>query len=99
WNDDKAFDTLDTPLITFKNIEVLTRYMRQPHLLFEGRIRHIILSEQGLNSEETDESERIQAAAYALAYWKIVRTNGIEAFIYHAHVDHREEFGLNLGIR
>jgi len=99
WNDDKAFDTLDTPLITFKNIEVLTRYMRQPHLLFDGRIRHIILSEQGLNSEETDESERIQAAAYALAYWKIARTNGIEAFIYHAHVDHRDEFGLNLGIR
>ncbi len=99
WNDDKAFDTLDTPLITFKNIEVLTRYMRQPHLLYEGRLRHIILSEQGLNSEETAESERIQAAAYALAYWKIVQTNGIEAFIYHAHVDHRDEFGLNLGIR
>jgi hypothetical protein len=99
WHDDQALDTLDTPRITFKNIEVLTRYMRQTHLLYEGRIRHIILSEQGLNSEETEESERIQAAAYALAYWKIARTNGIEAFIYHAHVDHRDEFGLNLGIR
>lgn len=99
WNDDKALDALDTPLITFKNIEVLTRYMRQEHLLYDGKIRHIILSEQGLNSEENAESERIQAAAYALAYWKIARANGIEAFIYHAHVDHRDEFGLNLGIR
>jgi hypothetical protein len=99
WDDDQALDTLDTPLITFKNIEVLTRYMRQAHLLYAGRIRHIILSEQGLNSEETEESERIQAAAYALAYWKIARTQGIEAFIYHAHVDHRDEFNLNLGIR
>jgi hypothetical protein len=99
WEDDRALDALDTPLITFKNIEVLPRYMAQPHLLYGGRMRHLILSEQGLNSDETEESERIQAAAYALAYWKIEQTGGIEAFIYHAHVDHRDEFGLNLGIR
>lgn len=99
WEDANALDTLDTPLITFKNIDILSRYLSQPHLRYDGRIRHIILSEQGLNSQETEESERDQAAAYAFAYWKIVNSPGIQAFIYHAHVDHRDEFGLNLGIR
>ncbi|MBZ0292529.1 MAG: DUF5722 domain-containing protein [Anaerolineae bacterium] len=99
WEDANALDTLDTPLITFKNIDVLSRYLSQPHLLFDGRIRHIILSEQGLHSDENEESERIQAAGYAYAYWKIAHSPGIQAFIYHAHIDHRDEFDLNLGIR
>ena len=99
WDNENASDSFDTPLITFKNIEILPTYLSQSHLLYDERMRHLILSEQGLNSLETDESERIQAAAYALAYWKIERTKVIEAFIYHAHVDHRDEFDLNLGIR
>jgi hypothetical protein len=98
WNDVTALNTFDTPRITFKNIELLPAYMSQPHLLYDGRVRHIILSEQGFNSEETEESERLQAAAYALAFWRIERTPGIESFILHAHVDNRDEFGLNLGI-
>ncbi len=40
----------------------------------------------------------MQAAAYALAYWKVLHTPGIESFILHAHVDNRDEFDLNLGI-
>jgi hypothetical protein len=99
WHDKTAIDTFATPRITFKNIEVLPKYLSQPHLLFEGRLRHIILSEQGFHSDETEESERFTAAAYALAYWKIERQPGIESFILHAHVDNRDEFGLNLGIR
>lgn len=99
WKDEKAWDALDSDLITFKNIQVLPRYLAQPHLLYDGRTRHIILSEQGLHSEENEASERIHAAAYALAYWKIAREPAIEAFIYHAHVDNRDEFDLNLGIR
>mgnify|MGYP001768382154 CR=1 FL=1 len=42
--------------------------------------------------------ERLQAAAYAFAYWKVAHTPGIESFILHAHVDNRDEFNLNLGI-
>jgi hypothetical protein len=98
WNDVTAEDRFDTPRITFKNIEQLPAYMRQPHLLYDGRLRHIILSEQGFNSEETPGSEQTQAAAYAFAYWRIEQTAGIESFILHAHVDNRDEFGLNLGI-
>jgi hypothetical protein len=99
WNDKTPTDELDTPRITFKNIEVLPRYMGQPHLLYEGKQRHIILSEQGFHSDETEEGEELQAAAYAYAYYKVAREPGIESFILHAHVDNRDEFDLNLGIR
>jgi hypothetical protein len=98
WHDKTALLDFDTPRITFKNIEILPQYLSRPHLLYDGRLRHIILSEQGFNSLETEESERIQAAAYAYAYWRIERTPGIESFILHAHVDNRDEFGLNLGL-
>ena len=98
WEDKTAIDSFDTPRITFKNIEILPRYFSQPHLLYDGRLRHIILSEQGFHSDESEESERIQAAAYAFAYWKIAQIHGIESFILHAHVDHRDEFDLNLGL-
>jgi hypothetical protein len=98
WEDETALDSFDTPRITFKNIEVLPRYLAQPHLLYHGRLRHIILSEQGFNSDETEEGEKYQAAAYAYAYWKIAAIPEIESFILHAHVDNRDEFGLNLGL-
>jgi hypothetical protein len=98
WDDQTALDSFDTPRITFKNLGVLSRYLDQPHLQYEGRRRRIILSEQGFHSDETEESERIQAAAYAYAYWIVERTPGIDSFILHAHVDNRDEFGLNLGL-
>jgi hypothetical protein len=104
WLDETAVDALDTPRITFKSIDILPRYMSQPHLLYhdesypQGKTRHIILSEQGFHSSENEVSEKQIAAAYALAYWKIEHLPAIEAFILHAHVDNREEFGLNLGL-
>ncbi|MEA3338124.1 MAG: DUF5722 domain-containing protein, partial [Chloroflexota bacterium] len=98
WNDDEALDSLDSPRITFRNLQVLSQYFAQPHLLYDGRMRHIILSEQGFHSDETEQSERIQAAAYAFAYWKVLQSPAIESFILHAHVDNRDEFDLNLGI-
>jgi hypothetical protein len=98
WVDKTPRDSFDTPRITFKNIHILPEYFSQPHLLYEGRQRHIILSEQGFNSDETPAGEAVQAAAYAYAYWKIEQSHGIDSFILHAHVDHRDEFGLNLGI-
>jgi Family of unknown function (DUF5722) len=98
WKDDTATFSLDTGRITFKNIEILSQYLSQPQNLYAGRLRHIILSEQGFHSDENEQSEQLQAAAYAFAFWRIERTPGIEAFILHAHVDNRDEFNLNLGI-
>lgn len=99
WHDQSATRSFDTERITFKNLEILGQYLSQPHYLFEGRLRHIILSEQGFHSDENDESEALQAAAYAFAFWKVSHTPGIDSFILHAHVDNRDEFNLNLGIR
>jgi hypothetical protein len=99
WHDEAAQDSFDTPKITFRNLQILPRYFAQSHLLYAGRQRHIILSEQGFHSDETEEGEQLQAAAYAFAYWKVEQEPGIESFILHAHIDNRDEFDLNLGIR
>lgn len=103
WNDTEATDSFDTPLITFKNIEVLTQYLQQADLQYDGQQRRIILSEQGCNTPGTGDSltldaEKLQAACFAYAYYKIRFSEGIDSFILHRHVDHRQEGGLNLGL-
>ncbi len=98
WHDKTAEYCLETGRITFKNLEVLDVWLRLPRMLHRGAPRPVILSEQGFNSKETDESEQLQRAAYCLAYQKALEIPLIEAFILHAHVDNRDEFGLNLGL-
>lgn len=99
WNDETPIDDFDTPRITFKNLEVLVEYMNQEDFLYNGEMRRIILSEQGLNDRNNSpESQELQAAAYALAYYKTKFLEGIDSFILHRHVDHALEGGLNLGL-
>ncbi|MEO5804394.1 MAG: DUF5722 domain-containing protein, partial [Verrucomicrobiota bacterium] len=98
WNDKSATFDENTQRITFKNLEMLPRYLRRPELLFEGKPRRIILSEQGFHSDGTTNGELAQAAAYCYAYYKTERLDGIDAFILHRHVDHPSEGGLNLGL-
>jgi hypothetical protein len=100
WNDKSATtNVLTTPRITFKNIELLPEYLRREELLYEGKPRRIILSEQGFHTPKGTNGEVIQAAAYAYAYKKIEKLDGIDAFILHRHVDHKDEGGLLLGLR
>lgn len=100
WRDKTATtNVLTTPRITFKNIELLPEYLRNERLLYNGRPRRIILSEQGFHTPDGADGERIQAAAYCYAYKKIERLDGIDAFILHRHVDHPAEGGLLLGLR
>lgn len=98
WNDKTAAFAYDSPRITFKNVEVLSAYLRRPEMLHEGKPRRLIFSEQGLHAGDTAPSEQIQAAAYALAYRRLLQVPGVEAFILHRHVDAAEEGGLKLGI-
>ena len=88
----------NTPRITFKNLEMLARYFEKPELLYEGKPRRLILSEQGFHSDGTPEGEQVQAAAYAYAYRRVATLGAIDAFILHRHVDHKGEGGLNLGL-
>lgn len=98
WNDDQATEDDEAMIITFKNLEVLARFMYRPEFLYKGQRRRIILSEQGFNSHWTPESEILQATAYGRAYRKIMSIPEIDSFILHAHRDNKGEFGLNLGL-
>lgn len=98
WEDKSPTMDENTPRITFKNLEVLTRYLERPELQWQGQPRRIILSEQGFHSRNDDKGLADQAAGYVYAWEKIQGLPGIDAFIYHRHVDHREEGGLNLGL-
>ncbi len=100
WRDKTATtNVLTTPRITFKNIELLPAYLRRPEMLYHGQPRRIILSEQGFHTPKGTNGELIQAAAYCYAYKKIEKLDGIDAFILHRHVDHKDEGGLLLGLR
>jgi Family of unknown function (DUF5722) len=98
WLDKDAWPTDDSPHITFKNLEVACRHMEKPEMLWQGKPRRIILSEQGLNCLDEPDGETLQAAGYAYAWEKIARQPLIDAFILHRHVDHAKEGGLRLGL-
>lgn len=98
WLDRTALQHMDTPRITFKNLGQLTAYLRRPQMLHHGQPRRVILSEQGFHTPPTEEGERQQAAGFCYAWVKVQRLDGIDAFILHRHVDHRDEGGLNLGL-
>jgi hypothetical protein len=100
WLDRDAEFRLDTPKITFRNLEVLDAWVRRPEVLFEGRLRSVHLSEQGPNSRDySDQALREQAAAMAYVWKKLDRLDSIEGFEYHNWVDNRHEGGLRIGLR
>lgn len=99
WNDLSAPFRFDAPRITFHNLEVLSEFLKQPEYLFEGRTRTIALTEQGFHCPDSEAGEELQAAAFALAWKKVRALPEIESFLYHRHVDHPHEHGLQLGIR
>lgn len=103
WNDTEATDSVGTRLITFKNVQVLPRYLASNDLLYKGEPRRIILSEQGCHTPGSGrnlslDAEKLQAACFAYAYYKIRFLPSIDSFILHRHVDHQLEGGLNLGL-
>ncbi len=98
WLDKAAWPTDDSPHITFKNLEVACEHMRRPELLWRGKPRRIILSEQGTNCPRSPDGEMLQAAGFAYAWEKVIRQPGIDAMIWHRHVDHAREGGLRLGL-
>ena len=98
WLDKDAWPTENTPHITFKNLEVACRYMERPELLWQGAPRRIILSEQGLHCLKTPDGETLQAAGFAYVWEKTIRQRGIDALIWHRHVDHAREGGLRVGL-
>lgn len=89
----------DAPRITFRNLEVLVRFLSQPGFTYQGESRRIALTEQGFHCRASAEGPALQAAAYAYAWKRVQAMPAIESFIYHRHVDHPHEGGLHLGLR
>ena len=83
-------DAQDTKLISMKNINVLTDYMQNSNMRDrDGKVRSIILSEQGYTSESpiSGTDEKLQAASIAYAYYASEMNPYIDAFILNGHID------------
>lgn len=101
WLDEKALYTDDTPIVTYKNLEVLDRWIRSPRNCYEGRLkRPLWLSENGTNSPSYSERDQCeQAAGFAWGWKKIAALDGIDAHVWHNWADHEKEYGLLIGLR
>lgn len=99
WDDEVAFD-VDAEYITPRNIEVLPAYLSQERFLYQGSMRGILLSEQGINARSlSPEDQRVQAAGIVYTMNRIRLVPEIEAFHYHGYRDAPEaEGGLLLGL-
>ena len=101
WEDTKATYRLDTPQITFKNLEVLDAWVKLPSTKFLGKYQRTgHLPEQGPNSPDySQKSLNEQAASMAYAWKKLERLSSIGLFHYHNWIDNRGEGGLRIGLR
>ncbi len=101
WEDGHTTFALDTPKITFRNMEVLQAWAERPENKYLGKVQRTIhCTEQGLNSPDySEKSLAEQAAGMAYTWTKLERLSAIEAFQYHAWLDNRAEFGLRIGLR
>lgn len=93
WDDDQTGlikADPNSPVINFKNLSVLTDYFQKPELLMSnGKVRPIILSEQGFTSKSLTrgDNNELQAAALAYAYYITDSNPYIDAFIMSRQVD------------
>ncbi len=99
WNSSKYVKkSLDTPMVTMANIEVVTDYLEREEFLTEdGEVRSVSLSELGYTSSM---GENVQAAAIVYAYKKAEANEHIDAVLFSRQTDAVEEIaqGLALGI-
>lgn len=93
-----VLDSETTPVLTIKNIHVLTDYLqKEEYLTDDGEVRHVILSEMGYTSSA---GQDLQAASFVYAY-KIIEANQyIDSMLFSRQTDAASEVaqGLALGI-
>ena len=100
--DGMVTNQVTSPIVTMKNLNVLTDYFHNSALLNpNGQIRSIILGEQGYTSYSnlTGQNEARQAANIALSYYIAEMNPDIDAFLLRGHTDTWEgsdyfKFGL-----
>ncbi len=93
-----VLDSETSPVITIKNIHVLTDYLQKEELLTDaGQVRHVTLSEMGYTSSA---GQDLQAASFVYAYKVIEANQYIDNMLFSRETDASEEVaqGLALGI-
>jgi hypothetical protein len=101
WLDANATYSMNTPIITYKNLEVLDAWIKLPENLYKGEQKRLLwLSENGTNSPSYSEKDQTeQAAGFAWGWKKIAALDGIDAHQWHNWADNEMEFGLRIGLR
>ncbi len=101
WLDKQVDFTFNTPLITFKNLEVLNAWIKLPEVLYMSKYKRTLwLSENGTNSKTYSEQDLMeQAAGFAYTWEKMKVLDGIDGFQWHNWTDNRGEGGLRIGLR
>ena len=93
-----VLDSETTPVITIKNIHVLTNYLQKDDLRTDsGEVRHVTLSEMGYTSSA---GQDLQAASFVYAYKVIEANQYIDNMLFSRETDAASEVaqGLALGI-
>ncbi len=93
-----VLETETTPVITIKNLHVLTDYLQKPEMRTDdGEVRHLILSEMGYTSSQGQE---LQSASFVYAYKVIEANQYVDSMLFSRETDASEEVaqGLALGI-
>ena len=88
----------NTPVITIKNLHVLTDYLQKPEMLTDdGEVRHLILSEMGYTSSKGQE---LQSASFVYAYKTIEANQYVDSMLFSRETDAASEVaqGLDLGL-
>ena len=88
---------LNTPRISWTNMEVLQLYLEQPTKLCFGEVRSVYITEGGVSSgpyAAAYTSQEEQAAGVALAYYKCTQLSCIKALNYYRLQDHSYEITL-----
>lgn len=94
--------SMDTHFVTFKNLEVLNKWIYMPENMYLGmHKRSVWLSEAGINSRSYSEQDlQEQAAGWAYAWKKINALDGIDGIQWHNWFDNvGDGSGALLGLR
>ena len=101
WLDGKAIFSPHSPLVTFKNLEVIDDWIKKGENRYKGSVKRTLwLSENGTNSRTYETNDLMeQAAGFAYAWKKLANLDGIDAIQWHNWIDNRVEYGLRIGLR
>ena len=104
WAEDvEATASDNSPFVTFKNLEVIDRWIRNPKNLYKGTTKRVLyLSENGTSSPTYSDADlALQAAGACWAWKKVQALPGIDAMQWHSWKDNNTEAsqGLRLGLR